>query len=184
MSKEDGQAFLAQLKNLPLKVRQVIAHSKAIEKVAIKYSSFEDFFYLGRQYMYPTSLEAALKLKEISYLNAIAYPAGEMKHGPSALVDESVPVIVLALRGPGYEKALSNLEEVRARGGKIIALATMGDSRIGDIADDVILVPDVPEELQPIAVSVPLQLLAYHFADLKGTDVDQPRNLAKSVTVE
>jgi glucosamine--fructose-6-phosphate aminotransferase (isomerizing) len=143
-----------------------------------------DCLFLGRGLCYPVALEGALKLKEISYIHAEGYASGEMKHGPIALVDEHVPVVILALRGPGYGKVLSNLEEVRARSGKIIALATMGDQALGDLADDIILVPDVAPELQPILASVPLQLLAYHFADIKGTDVDQPRNLAKSVTVE
>jgi glucosamine--fructose-6-phosphate aminotransferase (isomerizing) len=140
--------------------------------------------YLGRGLGFPVALEGALKLKEISYIHAEGYASGEMKHGPIALVDEDVPVVVIALRGPGYQKVVSNLEEVRARGGKIIALATVGDSAIADIADDIVLVPDVDVLLQPIVASIPLQLFAYHIADIKGTDVDQPRNLAKSVTVE
>jgi glucosamine--fructose-6-phosphate aminotransferase (isomerizing) len=143
-----------------------------------------DWLYLGRGLSFPVALEGALKLKEISYVHAEGYASGEMKHGPIALIDEHVPVVVLALEGPGYHKTLSNLEEVRSRGGKIIAVATAGDELIGDIADDVILIPKVDPFLQPILASVPLQLLAYHVADLKGTDVDQPRNLAKSVTVE
>jgi glucosamine--fructose-6-phosphate aminotransferase (isomerizing) len=140
--------------------------------------------YPGRGLGFPVALEGALKLKEISYIHAEGYASGEMKHGPIALVDEDVPVVVIALRGPGYQKVVSNLEEVRARGGKIIALATVGDSAIADIADDIVLVPDVDVLLQPIVASIPLQLFAYHIADIKGTDVDQPRNLAKSVTVE
>ncbi len=184
LSQERARDLLSALRTLPSQVENLLAQLSAIRIIARRYVTARDCLYLGRGLCFPAALEGALKLKEISYIHAEGYASGEMKHGPIALVDASVPVIVLALRGPGYEKALSNLEEVRARGGKIIALATMGDSRIGDIADDVILVPDVPEELQPIAVSVPLQLLAYHFADLKGTDVDQPRNLAKSVTVE
>ncbi|MCB9754541.1 MAG: glutamine--fructose-6-phosphate transaminase (isomerizing) [Myxococcales bacterium] len=184
LSEERARALLGALRTLPAHVEQLLAQLSAIRIIARRYVDARDCLYLGRGLCFPAALEGALKLKEISYIHAEGYASGEMKHGPIALVDATVPVIVLALRGPGYEKVVSNLEEVRARGGKIIALATMGDTQIGDIADDVILVPDVPEELQPIAVSVPLQLLAYHFADLKGTDVDQPRNLAKSVTVE
>ncbi|MBL8974420.1 MAG: glutamine--fructose-6-phosphate transaminase (isomerizing), partial [Myxococcales bacterium] len=172
------------LQNLPLYVDNLLAQSAAIKIIARRHMGARDCLFLGRGLCYPVALEGALKLKEISYIHAEGHASGEMKHGPIALVDEKMPVVVLALRGPGYSKVLSNLEEVRARGGKIIALATMGDQALGDLADDLILVPDIAEELQPILASVPLQLLAYHFADLKGTDVDQPRNLAKSVTVE
>ena len=172
------------LQNLPLYVDNLLAQSAAIKIIARRHQGARDCLFLGRGLCYPVALEGALKLKEISYIHAEGHASGEMKHGPIALVDEHMPVVVLALRGPGYAKVLSNLEEVRARGGKIIALATMGDQALGDLADDIILVPDIAEELQPILASIPLQLLAYHFADLKGTDVDQPRNLAKSVTVE
>ncbi|MEZ4429992.1 MAG: glutamine--fructose-6-phosphate transaminase (isomerizing) [Nannocystaceae bacterium] len=177
-------ALLTAIRELPGHVEALLAQLSAIKIIARRHLAARDCLFLGRGLCFPAALEGALKLKEISYVHAEGYASGEMKHGPIALVDADVPVVVLALRGPGYDKVISNLEEVRARGGKIIALATLGDRRIGDLADDLILVPDVPEELQPIAVSVPLQLLAYHFADLKGTDVDQPRNLAKSVTVE
>jgi glucosamine--fructose-6-phosphate aminotransferase (isomerizing) len=152
--------------------------------VARRYMHARDFLYLGRGLGFPVALEGALKLKEISYVHAEGYASGELKHGPIALVDEELPVVGIALAGPGYDKVVSNLEEVRARGGKIIALATVGDSHIAGLADDVILLPKVDEVLQPILATIPLQLLAYHIAVLKGTDVDQPRNLAKSVTVE
>jgi glucosamine--fructose-6-phosphate aminotransferase (isomerizing) len=134
--------------------------------------------------MYPIALEGALKLKEISYIHAEGYAAGEMKHGPIALIDEEMPVVVIANRSPVYDKVISNLEQVRTRDGKVIAIATEGDTEIADKADEVIHVPDLGEYLTAILVVVPLQLLAYHVAVLKGTDVDQPRNLAKSVTVE
>ena len=179
-----AKALIAGLQDLPQHVDNLLAHSAAIKIIARRHAGARDCLFLGRGLCYPVALEGALKLKEISYIHAEGYASGEMKHGPIALVDENVPVVVIALRGPGYGKVLSNLEEARARNGKIIALATVGDQTLGDLADDIILVPDVAPELQPILASVPLQLLAYHFADLKGTDVDQPRNLAKSVTVE
>ncbi|WAS90153.1 glutamine--fructose-6-phosphate transaminase (isomerizing) [Nannocystis punicea] len=181
---ERARALLDGLQDLPAHIDNLLAASAAIRIVARRHQGARDCLFLGRGLCYPVALEGALKLKEISYIHAEGYASGEMKHGPIALVDHTMPVVVLAQRGPGYGKVLSNLEEVRARGGKIIAVATLGDHTIGDLADDLILVPDVAGELQPILASIPLQLLAYHFADLKGTDVDQPRNLAKSVTVE
>ena len=184
LSPERAKTLLDGLQDLPALIDNLLAASAAIKIVARRHVGARDCLFLGRGLCYPVALEGALKLKEISYVHAEGYASGEMKHGPIALVDTSMPVVVLALRGPGYGKVLSNLEEVRARGGKIIALATLGDHAIGDLADDVVLVPDTVQELQPVLASVPLQLLAYHFADLKGTDVDQPRNLAKSVTVE
>ncbi len=184
LAPERARKLIEGLQNLPALVDNLLAQSAAIKIIARRYMGARDCLFLGRGLCYPVALEGALKLKEISYIHAEGHASGEMKHGPIALVDEMMPVVVIALRGPGYGKVLSNLEEVRARGGKIIALATMGDQALGDLADDIILVPEIAEELQPILASVPLQLLAYHFADLKGTDVDQPRNLAKSVTVE
>jgi glucosamine--fructose-6-phosphate aminotransferase (isomerizing) len=152
--------------------------------MARRYGHAIGFLFLGRGSQYPIALEGALKLKEISYIHAEGYAAGEMKHGPIALIDENLPVVVLAPRGPHYEKVVSNLAEARARQGKVLAVATKGDAEIGGHADDVILVPDCALELQPILTVLPLQLLAYYVADFKGTDIDQPRNLAKSVTVE
>jgi len=184
MSKEDGIAFLNQLKNLPLKVRQVIAHAKAIEKVAVKYSSFEDFFFLGRRYMYPTCLEAALKLKEISYLNAIGYPAGEMKHGPIALVGPALAVVSLCGNRQTKDKILSNLMEIKARSSPILVFAPEGETLYDSVATDTVYLPPICDELASIPYSVALQLFAYFVAREKGTDIDQPRNLAKSVTVE
>ena len=176
--------LLEGLSAVPEHAANVLGQLSAMQVVARRYMNARDFLYLGRGLGFPVALEGALKLKEISYVHAEGYASGEMKHGPIALVDENLPVVGVALSGPGYEKVVSNLEEVRARGGKIIALATVGDSHIADIANDVILLPDVDEVFQPILATIPLQLLAYHVAVLKGTDVDQPRNLAKSVTVE
>ena len=178
------RTMLESLSSLPEAMNRLLGQLAGMRTVARRYSGARDFLFLGRGLGFPVALEGALKLKEISYIHAEGYASGEMKHGPIALVDDDVPIVVIALRGPGYDKVVSNLEEVRARGGKIIALATVGDSEIADIAHDVVLVPDVHELFQPIVASVPLQLFAYHVADLKGTDVDQPRNLAKSVTVE
>jgi glutamine---fructose-6-phosphate transaminase (isomerizing) len=184
LSDDHIRTLLEKLSAIPQAVAGMLGQLAAMRTIARRYSGATDFLYLGRGLGFPVALEGALKLKEISYLHAEGYASGEMKHGPIALVDENLPVVVIALRGAGYEKVVSNLQEVRARGGRIIALATVGDAEIAEMADDVILVPDVPELLQPIVASIPLQLLAYHVADLKGTDVDQPRNLAKSVTVE
>lgn len=182
---DDAQrSMLESLSALPEAMNRLLGQLASIRTVARRYAHARDFLFLGRGLGFPVALEGALKLKEISYIHAEGYASGEMKHGPIALVDDNVPIVVIALRGPGYEKVVSNLEEVRARGGKIIALATVGDSAIANIAQDVVLVPDVHELFQPIVASIPLQLFAYHVADLKGTDVDQPRNLAKSVTVE
>jgi glucosamine--fructose-6-phosphate aminotransferase (isomerizing) len=176
--------LLEGLARLPQLAADQLEQRPVLRTIARRYLQAHDWLYLGRQLGYPVALEGALKLKEISYAHAEAYASGEMKHGPIALIDATMPVVIVALRGRGYDKVLSNLEVVRARGGRIIALASHGDERIGDLADDVILVPDVDELLQPVLASIPLQLLAYHVADLRGTDVDQPRNLAKSVTVE
>ncbi len=169
---------------VPQKMADVVGLAPQIQVIARRYGQARDFLFLGRGNHYPIALEGALKLKEISYIHAEGYAAGEMKHGPIALIDEQMPVVVVVPKGPSYEKVMSNLTEVKAREGKIIAVATRGDGEIGAIADEVILVPDAPPPLQPLLSVLPLQLLAYHIADFKGTDVDQPRNLAKSVTVE
>jgi len=162
----------------------VVESGAQLQALARRYGHGSGFLFLGRGAQYPIALEGALKMKEISYIHAEGYAAGEMKHGPIALIDENLPVVVLAPRGPHYDKVVSNLAEVRARQGKVLAVATKGDAEIGGHADDVILVPDCALELQPILTVLPLQLLAYYVADFKGTDIDQPRNLAKSVTVE
>jgi glucosamine--fructose-6-phosphate aminotransferase (isomerizing) len=191
MTAEQSQAAMLELTRIPGKLETVLAHDGACDELAKRYQKVHDFLFLGRGIHYPIALEGALKLKEISYIHAEGYPAGEMKHGPNALIDENLPVVVIATRdvnNPGsvlrYEKTMSNLKEVKARSGVVIALATEGDEEIKEAADHVVYVPPAPEELSPILEIVPLQLLAYHIAVRRGCDVDQPRNLAKSVTVE
>ena len=165
-------------------IRHTLRCHEDVRRIAAKYASMTNCLYLGRQYLYPVALEGALKLKEISYIHAEGYPAAEMKHGPIALVDEETPSVFLVPRGSVFDKVMSNMEEIKARGGPVIAVASEGDEEVAARADDVIWVPDVPEHLQPLIVAVPLQLLAYEIAVLRGCDVDRPRNLAKSVTVE
>jgi glucosamine--fructose-6-phosphate aminotransferase (isomerizing) len=162
----------------------VLACEPAIRKLAERYAGFENFLYIGRKYHYPTALEGALKLKEISYIHAEGYPAGEMKHGPIALISSRFPTMAIAPSDAMYEKMLSNMQEIKARGGPLAALATEGNQDIHAITEDVVYLPAVPEMLMPIVAIVPLQLFAYHVAVLRGCDVDKPRNLAKSVTVE
>ena len=169
---------------LPGKVARVLEQHAIYEELAERYHRASDALFLGRQINYPIALEGALKLKEISYIHAEGYPAGEMKHGPIALIDEDMPVVCVAVRDAIYEKMLSNIEQVKARGGHVIAIATEGDTLIRDKADYVIEVPATLPLLTPILTAIPMQLLAYHFAVRRGADVDQPRNLAKSVTVE
>jgi glutamine---fructose-6-phosphate transaminase (isomerizing) len=169
---------------LPGHVEEALDTNNEARRIAAKYSSCNNFLYLGRQFNFPTALEGALKLKEISYIHAEGYPAAEMKHGPIALVDEQTPSVFIVPQGGVYTKVISNMEEIKARGGPVIAIVDKDDSQAVEIADDVIRVPAVPEFLQPIVTVVPLQLLAYHAAILRGCDVDKPRNLAKSVTVE
>jgi len=184
LSRTDLSSHLLELSDLARKIEDVLKREEEIAAIARKYKDSRDFLYLGRGLSYPIALEGALKLKEISYIHAEGYPAGEMKHGPIALIDERMPVLVLCARGETYEKTLSNLEEARTRGGRIIAVGTEGDTGLLDKAEDVFFLPPCGELARPILEVVPLQLLAYHMAVLKGTDVDQPRNLAKSVTVE
>ena len=184
IGEELAKEMVSKLVKLPRYVEEALKLNKDIEGLAKTYMHARDFLYLGRGINYPIALEGALKLKEISYIHAEGYPAGEMKHGPIALIDEDMPVVVLAPKGRNYEKVLSNLEEVKARGGRVIAIATSGDAEAAGKAEKVIYLPETSEALTPILLSVPLQLLAYHIAVHKGTDVDQPRNLAKSVTVE
>jgi glucosamine--fructose-6-phosphate aminotransferase (isomerizing) len=173
-----------ELLRLPRLVERTLQLDDHVREIAHKYMHATDFLFLGRGVMVPIAFEGALKLKEISYIHAEAYAAGEMKHGPIALIDEKMPVVVIANRSPIYDKVISNLEQVRARDGMVIAVASEGDATIAQKANDVIYVPDLGEYLTAVLATVPLQLLAYHVAMLKGTDVDQPRNLAKSVTVE
>ncbi len=179
-----GQRMIAALKKVPGLLEEALKLNEYTEKVAKKYMNARDFLYLGRGKNFPIALEGALKLKEISYIHAEGYPAGEMKHGPIALIDEDVPVVVLVPKGSTYEKTVSNMEEVIARSGRVIAICSAGDEEIHGRVETAIEIPHLDEDLDPLLLSVPLQLLAYHIAVLKGTDVDQPRNLAKSVTVE
>ena len=179
-----GRKMISALKKVPALLEETLKLNGAMEKMARKYLNARDFLYLGRGKNFPIALEGALKLKEISYIHAEGYPAGEMKHGPIALIDEQVPVVMLVPQGSAYEKTVSNMEEVIARGGRVIALCSDGDCHLDGRAEEVVGVPGLCEDLDPLLLSVPLQLLAYHIAVLKGTDVDQPRNLAKSVTVE
>jgi glucosamine--fructose-6-phosphate aminotransferase (isomerizing) len=184
LSYEAGVRIISELEALPRQVELALATNQDAQRIAAKYASCNNFLYLGRQYNFPTALEGALKLKEISYIHAEGYPAAEMKHGPIALVDEHTPSVFIVPQGAVYQKVISNMEEIKARGGPVIAIVTEGDSEATEIADDVIRVPAVADFLQPIVAVVPLQLLAYHAAILRGCDVDKPRNLAKSVTVE
>jgi glucosamine--fructose-6-phosphate aminotransferase (isomerizing) len=180
----DGARIIQQLQALPGVIQQTLETSDAVHQIATKFQHCENFLYLGRQFNFPVALEGALKLKEISYIHAEGYPAAEMKHGPIALVDEHTPSVFIVPQGHVYDKVLSNMEEIKARGGPVIAVAEIGDTHVAQVADEVIYVPAVDDFLQPIVSSVPLQLLAYHIAVLRGCDVDKPRNLAKSVTVE
>ena len=184
LSDADLAEKLGDLGRLRRNVEKVLQLDDAVRRIAHKYNDATSFLYLGRGIMYPIALEGALKLKEISYIHAEGYAAGEMKHGPIALIDEDMPVVVIAEKSAVYDKVMSNLEVVRARDGQIIAIATEGDTEIAAKANDVLYIPDLGEHLTALLAVVPLQLLAYHVAMLKGTDVDQPRNLAKSVTVE
>jgi len=177
-------AIIRTLEELPDQVARALKTDSVVREIALKYAGCNNFLYLGRQFNFPAALEGALKLKEISYIHAEGYPAAEMKHGPIALVDRHTPSVFLIPRGPVYEKVMSNLQEVKARGGPVIAVVCEGDTAASALADDVIEVPAVAEYLQPIVSAVPLQLLAYHIALARGCDVDKPRNLAKSVTVE
>ena len=179
-----AKELIQELVKLPKKIEIILSHEPEIEAIAKRYLHFRSFLYLGRGINYPVALEGALKLKEISYIHAEGYPAGEMKHGPIALIDEDMPVVVLAPKDATYPKILGNMEEVKARGGKIIAVVNEGDNEASQKADEIMTIPATSHHLSPILITIPLQILAYHIAVLKGTDVDQPRNLAKSVTVE
>jgi glucosamine--fructose-6-phosphate aminotransferase (isomerizing) len=175
---------VAALRELPDQISQILDRNDEIHDMAEQYHLHRNFLYLGRGYNFPVALEGALKLKEISYIHAEGYPAAEMKHGPIALIDENMPVVFIAPRGSVYKKVLSNIEEVKARGGRVIAITTDGNGELDNLADHIITVPTTIEMLQPVLTVIPLQLLAYHIAVLRGCNVDQPRNLAKSVTVE
>lgn len=172
------------LNSIPEMMNKLLKNSDKIKKLAEKYKDSRDFMFIGRGINYPSALEGALKLKEISYIHATGYPAGEMKHGPIALIDENSPVVAIAPRCSVYEKMLNNIEELKTRGARIISIASEGDENIEKLSEDVIYIPECEENLSPLLVAIPLQLLAYHIADFNGCDVDRPRNLAKSVTVE
>jgi glucosamine--fructose-6-phosphate aminotransferase (isomerizing) len=184
MSKDQGQELVAELQAIPEKVERILAMDECIRKIAAFYAESNNFLYLGRGINYPVALEGALKLKEISYVHAEGYPAAEMKHGPIALIDEKMPVVFVSPRGGSNQKILGNMEEVKARGGRIIAVVNEGDKAATELADHVIPIPETVEYLSPLLTVIPLQLLAYHIAIIRGCNVDQPRNLAKSVTVE
>ena len=172
------------LADIPGQMKKVLAQNEAISQLSRIFTYAHNFLYLGRGYNFPVALEGALKLKEISYIHAEGYPAAEMKHGPIALIDTEMPVVVIATRNVLYDKVISNIQEIKSRRGKVIALVTEGDTDIASLADECIVLPPVAECLEPLITTIPLQLLAYHIAVCKGKDVDQPRNLAKSVTVE
>lgn len=184
LSYEAGLRIIDDLEGLSEKIDRALQTNADVQRIAEKYAECNNFLYLGRLYNFPAALEGALKLKEISYIHAEGYPAAEMKHGPIALVDEQTPSVFIAPRGGVYDKVLANLEEIKARGGPVIAVVDDGDDRGAELADDVIVIPSSQDFLQPIISAIPLQLLAYHIALLRGCDVDKPRNLAKSVTVE
>ena len=179
-----SRQLLNELADIPEKVRQLLEHTEDIKRIALKYAKARDFLYLGRGYNFPVALEGALKLKEISYIHAEGYPAAEMKHGPIALVDEYLPVVFIATRDAYHEKIISNIQEIKARRGKVIAVVSEGDTVIPQMADDVIFVPAADEVVAPLLSVIPMQLLAYYIGVELGLDVDKPRNLAKSVTVE
>ena len=184
ISSDQAALYIDQLAQIPTKIEQILHQSDHIRDIASANVDRENWLFLGRGFNYPVALEGALKLKEISYIHAEGLPAAEMKHGPIALIADGMPAVFIATAGPQYDKIMGNIEEVRARGGKIIVVATEGDERIGEMADHLITIPDAPELFQPMLTAIPLQLLAYHAAVLRGHDVDKPRNLAKSVTVE
>ena len=169
---------------LPKNIEKVLSSNNTIESISEKFLNSTNFLYLGRGYNFPIALEGALKLKEISYIHAEGYPAAEMKHGPIALIDENMPVVVIATRKGNYHKVVSNVMEIKARGAQIIAVVSQNDTEIQELADHVIEIPNCDELIAPILANIPLQLLSYHIANKKGCNVDQPRNLAKSVTVE
>jgi len=176
--------ILSEMEGIPAKIQKTLQSNDLIYKIAEEFQDAHNFLYLGRGYSFPVALEGALKLKEISYIHAEGYPAAEMKHGPIALIDEKMPVVVIATKGVNYEKVVSNIQEVKARKGIIISIVTEGDSQVKEMSDYSIEIPDVEECLVPLVSVVPLQLLSYHIAVMRGCNVDQPRNLAKSVTVE
>jgi glucosamine--fructose-6-phosphate aminotransferase (isomerizing) len=184
LSYEEGAAILRGLERIPDQIRKILEQNEQIRELAAKYCSAQHFLYIGRKYQYPIALEGALKLKEIAYIHAEGYAAGEMKHGPIALIDPAFPTMALAPEDGSFEKVASNIQEIRAREGRIIAVTSLGNERLSSLVDDIVTVPHTHEILTPLLTVVPLQLFAYHCAALRGCDIDKPRNLAKSVTVE
>lgn len=184
IKQEDYERIIAAMVDIPKKIEALLQNNEQFKKIAALYKDADNFLYLGRGYFFPVALEGALKLKEISYIHAEGYPAAEMKHGPIALIDEKMPVVVIAAKDKSYEKIVSNIQEVKARKGIVIAIVTEGDTVIKNMADHVLEIPHTEDVLAPILAVIPLQLLSYHIAVLRGCNVDQPRNLAKSVTVE
>jgi len=180
----DFHSIITELELISKQISEVLESEKIIEEISKKFKDVQNFLYLGRGYNFPVALEGALKLKEISYIHAEGYPAAEMKHGPIALIDEEMPIVVIATKRGNYEKVISNIQEVKARGGRLIAIVTQGDLTVKELADYVIEIPECSEKLSPILTNIPLQLLSYYIAVMRGCNVDQPRNLAKSVTVE
>ena len=172
------------LAHLPVAVQTAMKQENVIRHISSQFIDAIHILFLGRGTFYPAAIEGSLKMKELSYIHAEGYAAGEMKHGPIALIDDSMPVVAIALRSDSYDKTASNIEEVKARGGRVIGILTEGDQRLASLCDFVISVPEVHDSVAAVAAAIPLQLFAYHMSDLKGLDVDQPRNLAKSVTVE
>ncbi|HEY2931919.1 MAG TPA: glutamine--fructose-6-phosphate transaminase (isomerizing) [Acidobacteriota bacterium] len=184
VSLNEGQQFIRSLQSIPDKIRRILDMNDQIRKLAEKYARYSNFMFIGRKYNFPIALEGALKLKEISYLHAEGYAAGEMKHGPIALIDPQFPTVCITPRGNSYEKVASNLQEIKARSGPVLAIATEGDQGIASLCDDVIYIPEIAETFTPLLTVIPLQLFAYHVANHRGCEIDKPRNLAKSVTVE
>jgi len=184
ITKKKYHEIIAELELIANKIEQILTKNEQIEKIAAKFKDATNFLYLGRGYNFPVALEGALKLKEISYIHAEGYPAAEMKHGPIALIDDEMPIVVIATKKGNYDKVVSNIQEVKARGGRLIAIVTEGDKTVKELADYCIEIPDCMDELSPLLTNIPLQLLSYHIALMRGCNVDMPRNLAKSVTVE
>ena len=184
ISQEEYENLIKELTDIPDKIKKILKLNDKFKEIAGLYKDATNFLYLGRGYFFPVALEGALKLKEISYIHAEGYPAAEMKHGPIALIDENMPVVVIATKDQSYEKIVSNIQEIKARNGIVIAVVTEGDEVIRNMADHVLEVPKAEAALASLLAVVPLQLLSYHIAVMRGCNVDQPRNLAKSVTVE
>ncbi|MBT8272908.1 MAG: SIS domain-containing protein, partial [Bacteroidia bacterium] len=184
ISSSDFRLHLLELEMIPDKVQKALDSDAYVKTIADIYKNVKNFLYLGRGYNFPVALEGALKLKEISYIHAEGYPAAEMKHGPIALIDDDMPIVVIATKKGHYDKIVSNIQEIKSRNGRIIGIVTKGDKTVKELADHVIEVPETIESLTPLLTTIPLQLLSYHIAVMLGKNVDQPRNLAKSVTVE